>query len=192
MEMNINDIKDRLKNDLKPSRYEHVLRVTDEALELNELLNLGINRDKVLYSAILHDCCKNVEEKYFNLLKEKYNLDKEYIFEDLAISHAKLGVYVAKDIYGIEDIEILEAIRWHTTGKEDMTLLEKLIFIADFTEPGRDFEDSKLVRKKVIEDLDGGVLLCLNLSIKHLVEKNVIIDIDTLKARNYLLRRINE
>lgn len=192
MAMKIELIKDNLKSDLKDSRYNHVLRVTEEALELNKLLNLELDEKKVMLAALLHDCAKNNEAKYFEEFKSKYNLKREEVFADIALAHAILGVYVAKEIYEVNDPEILDAIRWHTTGKEDMTLLEKLIFISDFTEPGRNFEDSILVRNKVLEDLDKGILLCLDTTIEYLIKKRVIINIETLKARNYLLRRVNE
>lgn len=192
MAMKIELIKDNLKSDLKDSRYNHVLRVTEEALELNKLLNFELDEKKVMLAALLHDCAKNNEEKYFEEFKSKYNLKREEVFADIALAHAILGVYVAKEIYEVNDPEILNAIRWHTTGKEDMTLLEKLIFISDFTEPGRNFEDSILVRNKVLEDLDKGILLCLDTTIEYLIKKRVIINIETLKARNYLLRRVNE
>ena len=192
MAMKIELIKDNLKSDLKDSRYDHVLRVTEEALELNKLLNLELDEKKIMIAALLHDCAKNNEEKYFEEFKSKYNLKREEVFSDIALADAILGVYVAKEIYEVNDPEILDAIRWHTTGKEDMTLLEKLIFISDFTEPGRNFEDSILVRNKVLEDLDKGILLCLDTTIEYLIKKRVIINIETLKARNYLLRRVNE
>lgn len=192
MVMKIEQVKEQLKTDLKEARYNHVLRVTDEAFKLNQLLNLGLDDRKVIMAALLHDCAKNNEEKYFNEFKKKYNLKREEVFEDFTLSHAILGVYVAMEIYGVYDPEILDAIRWHTTGKEDMTLLEKIIFIADFTEPGRDFKESALVRNQTLKDLDKGILLCLDVTIKYLIEKHVIINIETLKARNYLLRRVNE
>lgn len=192
MVMKLERIKKQLKSDLKEARYNHVLRVTDEAFKLNQLLNLGLDDRKVILAALLHDCAKNNEEKYFNEFKKKYNLKREEVFEDFTLAHAILGVYVAMEIYGVYDPEILDAIRWHTTGKEDMTLLEKIIFIADFTEPGRDFKDSTLVRNETLKDLDKGILLCLDVTIKYLIEKHVIINVETLKARNYLLRRVNE
>ena len=190
--MKIERVKEQLKSDLKEARYNHVLRVTDEAFKLNQLLNLGLDDRKVILAALLHDCAKNNEEKYFNEFKNKYNLKREEVFKDFTLAHAILGVYVAMEVYGVYDPEILDAIRWHTTGKEDMTLLEKIIFIADFTEPGRNFKEATLVRNEVLKDLDKGILLCLDLTIKYLIQKHVIINIETLKARNYLLRRVNE
>ena len=192
MAIKIELLKEKLKSDLKEARYNHVLRVTDEAFKLNQLLNLGLDDRKVIIAALLHDCAKSNEEKYFNEFKNKYNLKREEVFKDFNVSHAILGVYVAMEVYDINDPEILDAIRWHTTGKADMTLLEKIIFIADFTEPDRNFKESALVRNEVLKDLDKGILLCLDLTIEHLIQKHVIINIETLKARNYLLRRVNE
>lgn len=191
MVMNLENIKKELKNVLQVKRYEHVIRVCDTAVRLNKDLSLGLDDKKIKLAALLHDCAKNNEEKYFNFYREKYNL-KENIFEDFFIAHAILGEIVAKELYGVEDDEVLSAIRWHTTGTINMNLLEKLIFISDFIEPGRDFKDSKIVETKIYENFDKGILLCLNLTIKHLIDKNVIINLETIKARNYLQRRINE
>lgn len=190
MVMSIKNIKEELKNVLQAKRYEHVLRVCDTAIKLNKDLNLDLDSEKIKLAALLHDCAKNNEEKYFDIYKEKYNLNKN-IFEEFALAHTILGEIVAKEFYGVEDKEILGAIRWHTTGTVNMNLLEKLIFISDFIEPGRNFKNSKIVEKKVYENFDEGILLCLDLTIKHLVDKNVIINLETIKARNYLQRRIN-
>ena len=111
MAMKIELIKDNLKSDLKDSRYNHVLRVTEEALELNKLLNLELDEKKVMLAALLHDCAKNNEEKYFEEFKSKYNLKREEVFADIALAHAILGVYVAKEIYEVNDPEILDAIK---------------------------------------------------------------------------------
>lgn len=191
MVLSLDEVKLKLKETLNKSRYEHVLRVGDTALRLNKDLNLGLNDEKVVYAAILHDCAKHNEEKYYEMFKSKYNL-KEDVFEYFPIAHAILGEIVAKEIYGINDAEILSSIRWHTTGKENMTKLEKLVFIADFVEPGRTFKDAKIVRDELYVNFDRGILLCLDLTIKHLIDNHVIINVETIKARNYLQRRVNE
>lgn len=188
-----NYIVENLKNVLNKYRYEHVLRVVNTALELNNSLKLGLDENKIKYAAILHDCAKNVEEYYFEKLKDKYNLNKDVIFKDPKIAHAILGVYVAKDIYGVDDKEILGAIRWHTTGKENMSTLEKLIYISDLIEPGRDFkEDIKTIREALNKDFDNGILVGMDLNIKYLINKHVIIDLESIKARNYLQRSLND
>lgn len=192
MEMNFEDIKSDLSNILNRKRYEHVLRVNDTALKLNRDLNLNLDEDKIQYACLLHDCAKNVEDKYFEKYKDKYNLLYDKIFEIPVVAHATLGAIVAKERYGIEDEEVLEAIRCHTTGKENMSLLDKLLFISDFIEPGRNFGDADIVREEVYKNFDSAILLSLDLQIKHLINNNLIIDVNTIKARNYLQRSIDE
>lgn len=192
MVMQYDEISKKLKNLLKKSRYEHVLRVVDKAVEINKKYKFNLDEQKVRYAALLHDCAKNLEEKYFEEFKDKYNLDYDEVFEFKVLAHAILGVYVARDIYGIEDEEILGAIRWHTTGKEDMTDLEKIIYLADYIEPGRDFKDTiKKIEKALDKDFDFGLLMAMDLNIKYLIDKNAIINIESIKARNYLQRRFN-
>ncbi|MFM1524966.1 MULTISPECIES: bis(5'-nucleosyl)-tetraphosphatase (symmetrical) YqeK [Helcococcus] len=192
MALSFENIKLNLQKVLKVSRYEHVLRVNETALRLNKDLNLGLNEDEIQYACLLHDCAKNNEEFYFEKFKEKYNLKEKEVFEIPVLAHTILGSIVAKEIYGVENNKVLDAIRWHTTGKADMTLLEKLVFIADYIEPERSFETVDEVRKKVMENFDLGILLSLNNQIKYLISINAIIDLKTVEARNYLQRSIDE
>lgn len=191
MELNIEEVKIKLKENLSENRYNHVLRVYTTALELNKKLKLNLDEKKLEYATLLHDCAKGLELKYFNELKRKYNLEDDILIEK-ELSHTYLGVYVAKEYYGIEDEDILNAIRWHTTGRENMSNLEKLVFISDYIEPARNFESIDKIRDKIYSSLDSSILMALDNTIKYLVDKKIVINIETLKARNYLLRRFNE
>lgn len=143
-------------------------------------------------TALLHDCAKDLENEYFEQYKEIYSLEKKKVFKYPVLSHAFLGSIVAKERYGVEDEEILEAIRCHTTGKKKMNNLEKTLCLADYIEPNRDHKGVNKVRKKLDKGLDYALLLSMDATIKHLLESNAIINIRTIKARNYLQRRINE
>ena len=88
---------------------------------------------------------------------------------------------------GIEDEEVLNAIRWHTTGRENMSKLEKIIYIADMIEPSRSFDGVEEIREATLKALDNGVLLGLTHTMKFLLAKDSPIDINTVKARNYLI-----
>ncbi|MGL5648076.1 MAG: bis(5'-nucleosyl)-tetraphosphatase (symmetrical) YqeK, partial [Clostridium sp.] len=101
--------------------------------------------------------------------------------------HSIVGPIVAKEKFNINDEEILSAIRFHTTGKEDMSLLDKIIYIADMIEPSRVFDGVGEIRKEVLENLDKGVLVGMNHTISFLLSKNGMIEENTIKARNYLL-----
>ena len=94
---------------------------------------------------------------------------------------------IFKEIFEIEDEEILSAMRWHTTGKENMSKLDKVIYIADMIEPNRNFPGVDLLRREAFKDLDNGVIQGLTHTMKYLLNKGIPIDINSIKARNYLL-----
>ena len=93
-------------------------------------------------------------------------------------------MYIAREEYQVSDEEILNAIYWHTTGRPGMTILEKIIFVADYIEPGRNFEVAEKVRKYVYEDLDKCILLCTDSTIMYLIQKGKLIHPYTLETRN--------
>ena len=100
--------------------------------------------------------------------------------------HSKTGAALAKHLYGQPE-EVYQAIFWHTTGKADMTTLEKIIYLADYMEPNREFSGVDKLRKLCYEDLDGALLLGLEMSIEELCERGVPIHKNTLGARDWLL-----
>lgn len=177
-----------LNEHLKDTRYIHTLGVVSVAKKLANLN--GISEEKAELAALCHDIAKNMpKEEMLNLIKEN-NIK---LSEDEKLSpqlwHSILAPIVAKRELAVEDEEILEATRWHTTGKENMSKLEKIIYIADMIEPSRNFEGVEEIRKQTIENLDKGVLAGLNHTIAFLLSQNALIDINTIKARNYLLHK---
>ena len=107
------------------------------------------------------------------------------------VLHSFIGAEVAKKVYNISDKDILDAIRYHTTGKESMTILEKIIFIADAIEPRRDFEGINNIRDASRKDLDKTMLMLLDSSIIFLISKKAIINPLSFIARNYLIEERN-
>ena len=105
----------------------------------------------------------------------------------LKLLHAKTGAAVAHDIFGVKDA-VYEAIRWHTTGKPDMTLLEKVIYLADYIEPNRDFPGVERLRRAIYDDLDKGLLMGLSDTIDEMERMGNPVHHDTLEARDFLLR----
>jgi predicted HD superfamily hydrolase involved in NAD metabolism len=105
----------------------------------------------------------------------------------LKLLHAKTGAAVARDIFGVKDA-VYKAIRWHTTGKPDMTLLEKVIYLADYIEPNRDFPGVERLRRAVYDDLDKGLLMGLSDTIDEMERMGNPVHHDTLEARDFLLR----
>lgn len=94
-------------------------------------------------------------------------------------------------MYNVRDEEILKAIKYHTTGNENMSLLEKIVFLADAIEEKRSYPGVEEIRKKASKNLDLGVLECLNHNIRYLIDIDAFIDPLTLKARNYLIKEKN-
>ena len=123
----------------------------------------------------------------YEVMKENHIVLSEVEKRNKSLWHSIIAPIIAKEKLGIEDSEILSSLRWHTTGKENMTVLEKLIYIADIIEPGRDFPGVDELRKTTFDNLDDGVLAGLNMTLKFLLEKNQLLDENTIKARNYLL-----
>ncbi len=175
--------KDKLKKDIGEKRFKHVIRVKDMALKLNT----NIDVEKIKTAALLHDCAKYNEEYFFEKYKKYCDFSDE-IIENKSILHSFLGPIVAKYEYGVYDEEILNAIKYHTTGRENMTDFEKIIFLADACEEKRDYEGVEKLRALAFKNLDDAVLFSLDATIKSLVDRKMLIFPLTIKARNYLLR----
>lgn len=145
---------EKLKSVMTEKRYEHVKRTTFYALKLNE--KLGLNYEKVFIAGMLHDCAKHLDETMEGVPS--------------AVVHQFTGAILAKEMFGINDEEILSAIRYHTTGKPAMTFLEKLIFTADMLEEGRTFPGVTGLRAIVEADFEKGFVACVNASLNELIE----------------------
>lgn len=173
----------------KERRYNHTLGVVKEAERLAP--KFGVDTEKARVTALLHDCAKNLDEKLgesFPVLCQKYGVKLDDCAKnEKALVHAFLGAAVAYRDYGIEDHEILEAIYYHTTARANMTPLEKLIYIADMTEPGRTIEQAEEIRRLVEIDIDEALIYAIGCSIKHVIKKGTLIHPDSVHALNYLI-----
>ncbi|MCF0147533.1 MAG: HD domain-containing protein [Clostridium sp.] len=180
------EMKVYLKNNLIENRYIHVLGVVDTAIRLAKINE--VDEKKAEIAALAHDIAKNMTIYELKDILEENNIELSYDEENnQELWHSMVGPIVAKDVFGIEDEEILSAMRWHTTGKENMSKLDKVIYMADMIEPNRNFPGVDNLRRETFKDLDNGVLQGLNHTIKYLLNKGVAIDINSIKARNYLL-----
>ena len=148
---------------LKPSRIAHVAGCESEAVKL--AMRWGEDPEIAAEAGILHDITKkrNFEEQL--ILCGKYGIINDNL--ELAspkLLHAKTGAALARDLFGVSEA-VYEAIRWHTTGKPDMTLLEKIIYLADYIEPTRDFPGVEKLREQCYEDIDAAMALGLSMSL---------------------------
>ena len=130
---------------------------------------------------MLHDCAKYLTDTEMIALCEKKHIHlTDFECSTPALIHSKLGVFVARERYGVEDSAILSAIACHTTGKPDMTSLEKIVFIADYVEPGRKMDCSphslKKIRQTSFQDLDQSLILILENTIHYLTKEKLPVD----------------
>ena len=169
---------------LHPKRVPHVLGTEQEAIHLAE--RWGADVDKARRAALLHDCTKKLSLPEQLAVAERFRVPlDEMERREIKLLHAKTGAGIAEAVFGT-DREITEAIRWHTTGKGHMTLLEKVIYLADYIEPTRDFPGVEELRRTCYEDLDAGLLLGLEMTIREMEERGAPIHPKTLEARDAL------
>ena len=169
---------------LKNRRIPHVLGTEQEAMRLAE--RYGADVEKARVAALLHDCTKRLNMPEQMLLCKQYGIQLDELEQKaLKLLHAKTGAEIARDIFGVDD-EIYRAIWWHTTGHAGMTLLEKIIYLADYMEPTRDFPGVEELRKTCYEDLDKGLLLGLEMSIEEMTAMGNPVHHATVEARDAL------
>ena len=185
MQATIVNIRKNLKKKLDPARYEHTLGVAYTAMCL--AMKYGADLNKAELAGLLHDCAKNIDDKEKIQKCEKYHITiTEYERSNPSLLHAKLGGFLAVDKYGVADMEIINAIICHTTGKPAMNLLEKIVFVADYIEPRRNKAPNlSYIRKVAFEDLDLAVCEIMKSTISYVKERNFTMDPLTEEAYEY-------
>ena len=172
---------------LKPKRMPHVLGTEQEAVRLAR--QYGADVTKAQIAALLHDCTKKLNRDEQLALCAHYGIVPDPLErQTLKLLHAKTGAAVARDLFGVDD-DIYNAIYWHTTGKADMTVLEKVIYMADYVEPNRVFDGVDDLRDAVHTDLDMGLLMGLQDSIEEMTERGNPVHYRTVEAKEYLENR---
>lgn len=167
-----------------PRRHAHILGVEEEAVRLAR--RWGADERDARRAGILHDCTKYWSKEEHLALCDKYGLKLDELErENVKLLHAKTGSLVAKYLFG-ENEAVCRAILWHTTGRPGMDLLEKIVYIADYMEPNRDFDGVEKLRELAYEDLDAAVRLGLSMSIEDLKRRGAVIHRDTQGALDWL------
>ena len=172
---------------LKPKRMPHVLGTEQEAVRLAERYGADVTKARI--AALLHDCTKKLDMDEQLALCKKYHIPLDELEQKaLKLLHSKTGAAIARDVFAVDD-DVYNAIMYHTTGKPDMTLLEKIIYLADYIEPTRDFPGVEALRRTVYEDLDRGLLMGLTMTIDEMEEMGNPVHHMTRDARDYLMKR---
>lgn len=185
MRYDFKETETKLQNILPAKRYRHTLGVSYTSACLS--MKYGYDMEKAQMAGLLHDCAKYMSDE--KLLKKcrDYSIQITKTEEKSAyLLHAKLGAYYAKRKYHIEEPEILNAITYHTTGRPDMKLLEKIVFTADYIEPSRKIIPGlNKIRNMAFENLDIAVFLILEHTLSYLSEIGQDIDETTIDAYEF-------
>ena len=189
-QLSVDDLRCVAMTLLKHRRIPHVLGTEEMAAKL--ALRWGADEGAARRAALLHDCTKKLNMEQHGAILRQYKIeldDEERNTEKLL--HAPTGAAVARYIFGVSD-EVEQAIRWHTTGRADMTLLEKIIYLADYIEPTRDFCDLRELRCLAFEDLDRALLLGFTMAVTDLRKKGMPLHPNSVYARDYLKGKLHE
>lgn len=180
---------ERLKDYLPEKRIRHSLGVAEAAVKLSVLY--GCDVEKAEIAGILHDVAKYIKFEDVGTYCEKYGIElDEMEKKSTALSHSVVGKYIAKYEFGIDDEEILGAIRYHTTGRPGMTKLESLVYLADLIEVGRVFDGVEQLREYAFSgNLYKAVYKTMDNAIKSVMKKKAPIHLRTVEARNYYLSK---
>lgn len=186
----IKDLKKDLKREMDDSRFEHTLGVMYTCSAL--AMRYGYDLDKAMLAGLMHDCAKCMPNAKKLKMAEKNHLEiSDLERKNPFMLHAKLGALLAKKKYDIEDEEILNAIRWHTTGRPNMTLLDKIVYVADYIEPKRDKAPNlPVIRQMAFVDLDKALLKILEDTLGYLGDSEENVDSMTRKTYEFYVREL--
>ena len=181
-----------LEKELKYARFIHTMGVAFTATSLAARYDYDIDRAET--AGLLHDCAKYLPIERMNAVCNKAGLTvSEMEKNSVSLLHSKAGSVLARTKYGVTDPEILDAIRYHTTGRHGMTLLDKIIFIADYSEPGRDAAPNlPEIRELAFQDLDACLMKILEDTLRYLEKSGKEIDLMTRKTYNYYKKQYKE
>lgn len=173
-----NEVRKRLSE----ARFKHSEGVLKRAIEYAEIYNVDIETIKLV--AIAHDIAKELTDEENDEYIKKYHIELDEIEkENKNLVHAKIGAYICKNEYNFTE-DMFNAVKYHTTGREDMSILEKIIYLADATEENRKYCSSKYV-EIIKKNINQGIIEICKWVINKLLENNVLIDLNSIKCYNY-------
>ena len=177
-----------IENNLSQKRLKHTYSVATEAVRLAS--EYGEDRKKAELAALFHDMFRGVSKEASNMYVRHLGLDKKYL-DNTNLAHGKIAAEIMKKDYGIKDEDILNAVAYHTTGRAGMSRLEKIIFLADAIEPGRDYPTVEETRELAYRSLDEACVNSLQRTIEYIREKGGFLDPDTIHASKDLKEKLN-
>jgi len=181
-------LEDFMKENLMESRYAHSLRVEQMAVRLAKIY--GLDAGKAAFAGRYHDIAKNFDPERMDGCVRKYGLPSDLLGNN-ALAHSKVGAAILEHEFGVTDKDILDGIRYHTTGRRGMSGFEMLIFTADVVEDGRTYPDLEYYQQLAYKDIRRCCLEILEYTINDLTAKGRTIHKDTIEAYDDIRDRIN-
>lgn len=190
MDEKITKIQMKLEKELDKERFQHTLGVMYTSAAM--AMRYEADQKRALLAGLLHDCAKCIPGDKKIQLCEKHHLGvSEVERKNPSLLHAKLGAFIAEEKYHIKEREILDAIRSHTTGRPGMSLLEKIVYIADYMEPGRkELPNMADVRRLAFTDIDACLYRILKDSLLYLNTRNISVDPMTQMTYEYYKKEL--
>lgn len=186
--MGRNELLAAMKDRMPERRYIHTIGVADTAIELATRFNLDTKKAET--AGILHDSCKYADRVWMKEVIKGENMNPLLLDYHHELWHGPVGAYVAQKEFHVEDEDVLNAIRYHTTGRANMSDLEKIIYIADMIEPNRQFSDVEELRKAAqVLPLDELMSECITHSIGFLISKGQPVFPDSFECYNDILQK---
>ena len=177
-----------MKSNLKESRYRHSLGVEKMAVKLAELH--GGDVEKAAFAGRYHDIAKCFDNETMDAHIIRYDLPRELLGNN-ALAHSKVAAAILEHEFGVRDQEVLDAVRYHTTCRKDMTLLDEIVYVADVVEDNRTYSDLEYYQQLAYRDLDQACLEIIEYTIGDLRQKGRKLDKDTAEAKEFILNKIN-
>lgn len=173
---------------LKPSRLLHTLGVMNKASELAGIH--GCSKEKAMIASVLHDYAKNLSKSELKkyVKKNDITLDKESRM-NINLAHGIVGAHMVERELGLDDEDILNAIRYHTFGRENMSVLEKVVFLADMVEDGREYKGVDKIRDISKLNLDKAIILSIEVTLKYVLKSGDVIHPNSIRLRNELIEK---
>lgn len=183
--MNIENAKELVKEKLPEKRYKHSLRVAETAVKLAEIYD-G-DKDKAELAGVLHDYCKYDDLSTMYQVVRQYELETDLLSYDGEILHGPVCSAIMENDFDVKDEEVLLAIKYHTTGRQQMTKTEKLVFIADYIEPGRKTPGVEEIRDMAYNQgsLDKTIYEISKRTVLFLIQKDITVYGATIACLNY-------
>jgi predicted HD superfamily hydrolase involved in NAD metabolism len=189
MGYDIEFLKSKLRSLLDEERYLHSIGVMETAIYLAKKYDANVEKAQV--AGLLHDCAKGYSDEELLKFAQRYGIEVDEVLKHAPfLLHGPVGAHLVEEIFGIKDEEIKRAIALHTTGDVNMTILDKIIFLADYIEPNRNFEGVEKLKQLAEQDVDMAVLKAFDSTICYVIERKLLLYEKTIRARNDILLKL--